>query len=367
MIISSSLVDSLSLKSTHEKGENMRRVVVSVHECESGMKVAESIYNDYGAVVIAENTILDAHLIKKIVNLGIEKIKIYDQDQNIISANSSEMFHAQYNQNVEIVKDILHDISTGKDVDIDKINVVSDSVFVRINENRDIINCMNQIRGTDEYTYSHCVNVSLFAMLIGKWLKMDSGKIKLLVQAGLLHDIGKSKVPNEILNKPGPLTKEEFEEMKKHTVYGYRIVEKMPHISKDVLMGVLMHHEREDGSGYPVGAKGSQIHEFAKVIAVADIYDAMTSNRVYRERESPFEVFELMENKSFGYLDPVAMNVFLSNISAYYIGDTVLLNTGDKAEVVYINQRHFSRPVVKIENIYVDLTIEKDVKVLKLV
>lgn len=344
----------------------MRKVFVSVYECVPGMMMAETIFNEYGAVIVAENTILDTHLIRKLDNLGFLKVKIFDQVSNIVEASSSEIFKAQYNENVDAVKDILHDISSGKNINIESVSNVTDSIFVRLNENRDIVGCLNQIRSVDEYTYAHSVNVSLLAMLIGKWLKFDLEKVKLLVQAGLLHDIGKSKISPDILNKPSELTADEFEEIKKHPLHGYRVLEGTEHISKDVNMAVLMHHERDDGSGYPLGAKGSQIHEFAKIIAVADIYDAMTSARVYRDKGSPFEVFELMENNTFGVLDPITVNAFLNNIASYYIGDFVRLNTNEIGEIIYINSRHISQPLVKVGDRYLDLTIEKKLKILEI-
>lgn len=344
----------------------MRKVFVSVYECVPGMMMAETIFNEYGAVIVAENTILDTHLIKKLDNLGFLKVKIYDQNSNVVSASSAEIFKAQYNENVDAVKDILHDISVGNNINIESVNTVSDSIFIRLNENRDIVGCLNQMRSVDEYTYAHSVNVSLLCMLIGKWLKFDINKVKLLVQAGLLHDIGKSKVPPEILNKPGELTPEEFEEIKKHPLHGYRVLEGTADIHKDVSMAVLMHHERDDGSGYPLGAKGSQIHEFAKIVSVADIYDAMTSARVYREKGSPFEVFELMENNTFGVLDPVTVNAFLNNIASYYIGDFVRLSSNEIGEIIYINPRHISQPLVKVGEKYIDLTIETKIKILEL-
>lgn len=345
----------------------MKKVFVSIDECKPGMRMAETIFNEYGAVIVAENTILDDHMINKIYRLGIIKVKVYDNTNDMIVVSGAELFKAQYNENVDIVKDLLHEISTGKNVDLKKVNEVSDSIVARINENRDIVSCINQIRTIDEYTYTHCVNVSLLCMLIGKWLKFDSTRIKALVQAGLLHDIGKGKVPQEILNKPGALTPEEFEEVKKHTIYGYSIAEGMPNLDEDIRMGVLMHHEREDGSGYPMGARGEQIPEFAKIIAVADIYDAMTSDRTYRGKGSPFEVFELMENKTFGVLDPRVTRAFLGNIASYYIGDFVKLSTGDVGEIIYINPRHISQPIVRVDNVYIDLTVDTRIRILELI
>lgn len=345
----------------------MRKVFVSVYDAAEGMQMAETIFNDYGVIIVSENTILDEHLIRKLQNLNISKVKVFNQSDDIINANNSELYKAQYNANLEVIKDMLHDISSGKNINMEKVDDVSESIFTRINENRDIVGCLGQIRSADEYTYTHSINVSLLSMLIGKWMKLDAATIKILVQTGLLHDIGKTKIHPEILNKSDKLSVEEFNEIRKHPVYGYRIIEKTPDISKDVCMGILMHHEREDGTGYPVGIKGNQIHKFAKIIAISDIYDAMTSNKPYREKEPPFEVFELMENKTFGLLDPTVVNAFLNNIAAYYIGDLVKLSNGVVGEIIYINPRHISQPVVRVNETFIDLTMSTDIKIVELV
>ena len=345
----------------------MKKVFVSVDECIPGMKMAETIFNNYGAVIVSEDTMLDGHIIDKIKRLGIIKIKIYDTSNDNIIVSGTELFKAQYSENIDAVKEILYEISTGKELDDKKVNEVSDSIITRINENRDIVSCINQMRNADEYTYSHSINVSLLCMLIGKWLKFDYYKIKELVQAGLLHDIGKGKIPPEILNKPGDLTSEEYGEMKMHALYGYRIAEKIPNLNENILNGILMHHEREDGSGYPLNLKGDQICEFAKIVAVADIYDAMTSNRVYKGKGSPFDVFLLMEKDSFGVLDQRVTSIFLKNIVSYYIGDFVRISTGDIGEIVYINPIHISEPLIRVNDKYVDLSVKKNVKILELI
>ncbi len=345
----------------------MKKVFVGIDECIPGMKMAETIFNDYGAVIVSEDTILDRHIIDKIKRLGIVKLKVFYSSHDNIIVSGTELFRAQYNENVDTVRELLYDISTGKDPDVRKVNEVSDSIISRINENRDIVTCINQMRSADEYTYSHSINVSLVCMLIGKWLRFDYYKVKDLVQAGLLHDIGKGKIPPEILNKPGDLTPDEYEEIKMHALYGYRIAEKIPGISESILDGILMHHEREDGSGYPLNLKGDQISEYAKIIAVADIYDAMTSNRTYHEKESPFDVFSLMEKDMFGIFDQRVISAFLKNIGAYYIGDFVKISTGDIGEIVYINPNHISQPIIRVNNMFIDLSMENKIKIVELI
>lgn len=339
----------------------LKKLFINPQELVPGMKIGETILNDYGAIVISEGTILDAHLVNKLLKLGLFRLQIIVDNDN--ASEKYDTFVQVYNDNVRDYKEIINDIGNGDGLDTVKVNSLVDSVLQRVEEKRDIVSCLNQIKSADEYTYTHSVNVSLISMLIGKWMKFDSEKIRLLVQGGLLHDVGKTKVPQEILNKPGKLTKDEFDEIKKHTVYGYRLLEKVPTVSKEVMAIVLMHHEKEDGTGYPTGMKGDKINILAKIVAVADIYDAMTSNRVYRDKESPFEVFQLLEENSIGTLNPIVVSTFLSNIAAYYIGDKVILNNGEIGEIVYINPRCVSKPILKVGDKYIDMLVTRDIKI----
>jgi len=345
----------------------MDKIFVSIEDCAPGMRTADKIYNKYWAVVVNENTILDDLIIMKLRQLGIESIRVFDEPEQQVHVNSKEIFNSNYDSNRKVVKDVLHEITLGKKLDFGKVKIIGNKICDKKIEKRNIIDCLNQVRDIDEYTYSHSVNVSLITMLIAKWLKFDDKKTALVVQAGLLHDIGKSQISDTILNKAGSLNEEEFAEIKKHPLYGYRIASDIGDIDKSVMLGILMHHEREDGSGYPLSAKGGQIHEFAKIIAVADIYDAMTSSRIYKEKQSPFEVFKHMEEQSFGLLDQKVVKAFLSNIAAYYIGDSVQLSDGSIGEIVYINPRNVSKPVIRVNDVFYDLLREPQLKILSII
>jgi putative nucleotidyltransferase with HDIG domain len=227
--------------------------------------------------------------------------------------------------------------------------------------------CLNKVRSIDEYTYAHSLNVALLCSLLGSWLNLDESNIKRLTSCGLLHDIGKSKIPREILNKPEALTPAEFEEIKKHPTLGYKILEKNIAISKDVALGVLMHHEREDGSGYPLGLESSQISYYAKILAVVDVYDAMTSNRVYKKRQPPFDVLELYESEYLTKCDTGIMLTFLKHISSYYVGNIVKLNDGTEGEIIYINQNRISKPLVRLSNSsVVDISMHPHLKIVEM-
>lgn len=341
------------------------KLSVSIDKCQPGMKVAETVFNSYGGIIVSQDSILDQHTIRKLHGLNISKIKIFKMNDIKIKENNKS-FKVQYNTQIENVKDVIKDISSGKNLEMDRINHIVDSIAGSVKENRDIVSCINEVRDVDEYTYTHCMNVSLLAMMIGKWLKLDQNKVKDLAYAGVLHDLGKTKIDPAILNKPGKLTDEEYEEIKKHSVYGYRLLENIPEISKSIALGVLMHHEREDGTGYTLKASSDQIHEYGKIVAVADVYDAMTSNRVYRAKQCPFEVFESIENGTFGKLDQRITSTFLNCIANYYVGDLCKLSTGEQAEITYIHPIYIARPLIRVDNVYIDLSKETDIKIVEM-
>lgn len=350
-----------------------RKIKVGIDACLPGMVTAETIYNKYGAVIVWENTRLDGSAINRLKEFGMDAIQVYEsslpRDQEhawagkALAGAEDIPFTEAYERDTDGFRAVLHDLSTGKTLSLNKTVEIANSIFSRKDENREIIDCITQIRKVDDYTYYHCVNVSLLAMLIGKWLKLSSDDIYMLVQAGLLHDIGKSLIPPELLSKPGKLSDDEFDMVKMHAEYGYYLVRHMDGIDKRVAEAVYYHHEREDGSGYPKGLPGEQISQFAKILAVADTFDAMTANRTYKLKQSPFYVFEMMQNGCFGYLDPVILDTFLSNISHYYIGYKVKLSDGRIAEVVYINRQQYGRPVLKVDDTYLDMAVAKNVHI----
>jgi putative nucleotidyltransferase with HDIG domain len=186
---------------------------------------------------------------------------------------------------------------------------------------------------------------------------MSKDETKVLTQAGLLHDIGKMLVPKHIISKPSRYTQDEFDEMKMHTINGYQVLKDM-NLDIRVKYAALMHHERCDGTGYPNGFKSNQIEEFSKIVAIADVYDAMTSNRTYRNAICPFDVVENFERDGFLKFDPGYLLVFLERIIQSYLHNAVRLNDGREGEVVMINKLSLSRPVIRCGSTFIDLSKE---------
>lgn len=346
-------------------GEIMSEVrLLRTASCEPGMILASDIVNDYGAVILYQNSRLDEYSISKLSNLGLNFVKVYKDYE--IKEKKQFVVEAQYNNNLEEFRDIIHDLSRGKTLDMNRINEVSNSLSNNFDSINDLVYCLSKVRSVDEYTYAHSLNVSLLCSLLGSWLNLNHKRIEQLSYCGILHDIGKSKVPPEILDKPTPLTEEEFAEIKKHPVAGYKLLENNKQISRDVASAVLMHHEREDGSGYPFGLKSNQIHYYAKILAVVDVYDAMTSNRVYKKRQPPFDVLEMYESEYLTKCDAGIMLTFLNHISSYYVGTMVKLNDGTVGEIVYINSSRISRPLIKTSGSIIDLSALPHLKIVEM-
>lgn len=350
-----------------------RRFTISVDSCKPGMRTAETIVNRYGGVILYENTVLDENAIDHLKNIGIQSIPVYEESMIAVSGvdedwainSSGQRFNVQYEQDVNLVKQTISDISSGKRLKRENTDQIVNAMVGRSSENRNMIDAVMKVRSVDEYTYYHCMNVSMLSMMIARWMKLDEAMVRKCAEAGLLHDVGKAKVPLEIINKPGKLTESEFEEMKRHSEYGYQIVTQDRSVDHQVALAVLTHHENEDGSGYPLGLTGDKINQIAKIVAVADIFDAMTANRVYKSKDTPFKVFQLMQQECFGVLDTKVLNAFLSNINHYYIGSRVRLSTGEIGEVVFMNRLDFSKPVVKVEDRFIDLAVTKTVAIVE--
>ena len=155
--------------------------------------------------------------------------------------------------------------------------------------------------------------------------------------------------------------------MRKHPIYSFNILSETIGISKNVLIGVLQHHEREDGSGYPQGIKGDKIHEYAKVVAVCDVYDALTSDRQYKNKSSPFYAAEVLEEQSFGVLNPIITRLFLDKIAEFYVGSKVLLSNGEEGEIIYVHPQNPTKTIVKIGDKYINFLEPQDISVVDII
>lgn len=213
----------------------------------------------------------------------------------------------------------------------------------------DVFDMLHNMRQVNDSTYAHSLNVAIISRIIGKWLHFSNEELDTLTFAGLLHDIGKTKIPDEVLNKDGKLTDEEFQMIRNHPKYGYDILKSQP-LNSHIKKAALMHHERCDGSGYPMGLTMEEIDDYALIIAIADVYDAMTAARSYRAPLCPFEVIAEFEKDGLQKYKPKYILTFLENIANAYQNNRVMLSDGTSARIVLLNHRRLSKPLVQLDD-----------------
>lgn len=337
----------------------------SVYDVTPGMEVGDVVLTEDGKVALGEGTVLNFSLIERLKYWGVpsvvirEAVKVTTTDHN---KQQQKQFADMYQTSLTTVKQAFQNMRYFKEVPLQEMVHVVYTAVDPLVETAGVVYRLHKVPRQDEYTFHHSVNVAVIAGVLGKWLGYDGDDIKEIVLAGLLHDIGKTQVPLSILNKPGKLTDEEMEIMRSHTTAGYNLLKDNSDVPRSVMMAVLQHHERMDGSGYPMKVQGNKIHPFARIIAVADIYDAMTSDKVYHEKASPFTVVEMLVQEMFNKLDPSICTSFLNNVRDYFVGSIVKLSDGQQAEVVYLGQVAASRPIVRTEHgDFIDLEKRKDI------
>ncbi|WP_245690213.1 HD-GYP domain-containing protein [Sporolituus thermophilus] len=226
---------------------------------------------------------------------------------------------------------------------------------------------LNDIQIKSEYLFMHSVNVGLFAIAIGMAMGLEEEELILLGMGGLLHDYGKTRVPPQILNKNGPLSWKEFCQVKEHAAIGYNLLRLEERLDHRVKLMALQHHERCDGRGYPWGITGSEIHPLAKIVAVADVYDALTTDRVYRPRMEPYQAIAIINQGIGSQFDEVVVRAFNQVAVPYNIGNVVTLDNGLRGAVIRINTSQPARPVVWTEQGPLNLMHEPDINIVTVI
>lgn len=319
-----------------------------------------------GTKLVGKNTILNSYIIDKLISIGEYSVWIYASD-NVNSLNKYKdivgRFHKDYEVNVLLTKEIICKLVSTNKVDLNEVSQISNFIIRYLDEPSAILECLNSIEKVDEYTYTHCVNVAIYSMLIAKWMNLPPQSIKEVIQSGFLHDIGKTKIANEILNKPGKLTKEEFYEIKRHTILGYELVNQYNNFNENIKNAILMHHERIDGSGYPYGISEKDITLNAKIVSVADVFDAMTSNRVYKRGTTPFKAFRMFWSEGMDQYDASIIFILLENLIPYYTGMKATLEDGRTGEIMYIPPRDVLGPIVKVDDELIDLSRQSNLSI----
>lgn len=298
--------------------------------------------------ITVEDTLAGDQLVESLVAKDLSSVDPVFTDIYSILIDQTEQLFQQFKQKV---KTDFYAIT----------KVVYPFIEYGLNHNSAILFDFPKLIHPEKYMYHHAVLVSLFVGLIANKAKFEKKEIFEAAIAGYLHNTGQLFVPDQILNKPGALSEQEFTQIQKHPVLGYDFLVDIPYMPNQVALAVQQHHEREDGSGYPNGLKSAAIHKYAKIIAIADYYVAMCSTKLYRPAQSPFRTIEQIKNDSFGRLDRTYVQYFLEFVaSKINIGKKVTLNNGWSGEIIYVDPNAVTQPIIRCSDQMVNLQIEKE-------
>ncbi|WP_199620011.1 HD-GYP domain-containing protein [Paenibacillus alkalitolerans] len=316
-----------------------------------GRTLGKDVFNQNGIIIVAKGVILTVSHMESLKKHGIQ-LKASD-----VIAQAPELKNERLiSRAAEEIRDIFHAMKSDGRVPLDKVESNILPAVYEASETHDLYGVLSGLQAKDDYTYRHNIGVAVLSNMLGKWLDLNEADLALLTMAATLHDIGKIRISDYILNKPEKFTDVEYEQMKKHTVYGYEILKNTKDLPPRVALVALQHHERVDGWGYPNGCKGTDIDYYSKIVAVADVFHAMTSNRVYRKAIPFYKIIRELNDEGFGKMDPAVISVFVKRIMEMTVGSQVRLTDGRMGKVVMIHHHDPMRPVIRLGDTYIDLS-----------
>jgi putative nucleotidyltransferase with HDIG domain len=334
---------------------------VRIEKLKAGMTVAQPVLSEAGRVLLGHGAVLTGDMIRYLRAWRIPFVDVVMPEKNW---SEKPVLGVIYTESLEIIGQTFEKVRVFHEIPVAECKeLVGNYVEIMI-DIPGVVDSLYRIKGQCEYTYRHSLNVAIIAGILGKWLGFKGQELRDIMLAGLLHDVGKAYISKSILDKPAKLTDDEMNIMRMHSLHGYRLIARSDDVPSTVKLGILQHHERDDGSGYPLGLHCASISEYGKIIAIADLYDAMTSDRVYRSKLPPFTAVETILAEMYGKLDPQLCLTFTSNLSQHLIGALVELSDGNTARVVLLNDVLASRPVVQLINgMYIDLEKRRDISI----
>lgn len=374
----------------------MADTVLDVTELSEGMIIAKGLVDERGQFWLSDGAQLTDALIEKIHRLGIRRVAIVGEasaegtavndgapystetlpeisewapEETLVRSTSNLSFQQQYSLVLESVRKLIGLAAATRDLPYERIAKTVDAIMPLVGEGFSQINYLAMVQRPLHYLVHHSLHVALYAGLIGSELEPALGPsaLRRLVTAGLVHDIGKLMINPEILDKPGALTEDEMATVRQHSTLGYKWLKKMREIHPETLLAVLQHHERLDGSGYPLQLAGTdKIYSFARILAVADTFDAMTSKRAFKGRISLLSVIRLLQQESFSKLDLKYCRILVDNVIEHLVGDEVQLSDGRCGRLVYWANAE-TYPVIMVDGEAIDLGRQRNLYISNIV
>lgn len=329
----------------------MKTILVS--SLKNNEKLSYDITDANGSILIKAGTIITQQHIKRLQDNGIYIIQLPDNNADMIKYK--EQLKDKYMENLkysalENIPDAFDGILNNSK---ENLKPLKNDIFKMVDHvirEGSITTNLFEIKSFDDYTYVHCIDTCIMSIFLGSACGLKKSEINELALAAALHDIGKIKIPNNIINKASKLNDDEFDMIKKHPYYGQILVSDIPGISLSIRNAVGQHHERYDGKGYPKGLSHNHINFFARIISVCDVFTAVSANRSYRQRFQPNDAYELILTGSGSQFDPEIVKQFKDAFSIYPIGCSLRLSNGMSGVVIKQNLGFPDRPIVKIFN-----------------
>jgi len=319
---------------------------LSLGHARPGLVVARSIYHANGTLLLGQDIELDNRLIARLTQLGVDSVYVKNPYFEIEPVEVlSEKTRVE---TVRLTHKAFEAYRKSGTLNVSDLQRATKMLVEDVIDNRNVLIHLTDIRAHDDYTFGHSINTCVLAAMIGVKLQLKEAQLKELALGVLLHDIGKTIIPAEVLNKKTPLTPEEWQQIQGHSSTGFELLRKQGTIPLMSAHVALQHHEFFDGTGYPRGLAGEDIHRYARIAAIADLYDAITSDRPYRLAMLPHEAYEVVLGSRGNKLDPAITDVFLENVALFPVGTMVLLDTGEIGVVTAIHPGMQARPVVKV-------------------
>lgn len=328
------------------------------------MVLIENVYSREGYLLIPKDTILTERFIDKLVEFGAARVNI---DSDGIYDGYLQEFDTAYNTALTNVEDLFLTAKHKRSVDISDFAEIIKPLLVNLKIGRHLIVYMKFVDCEEDFIFQHSVSVCVLSLLMGKWMGYDEENLKILGLAAILHDIGKIMVPEIILNKPDKLTADEYNIVKNHTRYGYQILKNSEVPDEVIRSAALAHHERVDGKGYPFGLKGTMLNEKVRIISICDMYDAITSERPYKESQNPLKGYKIISDNSYKGLDPYLCKVFVNNGVAAFDGCNVTLSDGRVGKIIKASSENPAKPWVIADNKFINLEMNSDVDIVEII
>ncbi|MFI2856623.1 HD-GYP domain-containing protein [Paenibacillus sp. JSM ZJ436] len=334
---------------------------IHVTDLQPGDTITKDAFNPHGVHVMQQGTVLQLEEISKLLQHSIDYIEIQARELHLHASTPEEMpdslyrIKPQFDQAIEAISSIFMNALKHGKFDEDVVDDAFQPVVDSLMKQKDVVSLLLMLNQEDDYTTRHSMQVGVLSYYLSTWMGYSKDEAYEIGKAGYLHDVGKCRIPKEILNKPGKLTAEEFDEVKRHTTYGYEIIRESMDDELTALVA-LQHHERDDGRGYPQALQSHQIHPYSHIAAVADVYSAMSSTRVYQSKRQLLHVLQELYRMSFGQLNGKPVHAFIKHMLPNFIGKKVTLASGQSGTIVMTNPSDYFRPLVQTSAGFIDLS-----------